>query len=174
MIRSLGKLRPQVPSTAYVDESAQVIGDVILGEHASVWMNAVIRGDDCPIRIGAYTNIQDNCVIHVEEGLYGVTLEHHVTVGHGVILHGCHIEPRCLIGMGAIILNAVRIGTGSIVAAGTVVAEHTVVPPHSMVMGVPGTVRRPLTDEELARIDHGAEAYFRLKEQFLVERRGRS
>jgi carbonic anhydrase/acetyltransferase-like protein (isoleucine patch superfamily) len=166
MIRSLGNLRPRVPATAYVDESAQVIGDVVLGEHASVWMNAVIRGDDSPIRIGDYTNIQDHCVIHVEERLYGVTLEDHVTVGHGVILHGCHIERRCLIGMGAIILNNARIGSGSIVAAGALVTEHSVIPPRSMVMGVPGTVLRPLTEEELARIDNGAEAYFRLKEQF--------
>ena len=174
MIRSLGKLRPLVPASAYVDASVQVIGDVVLGEHSSVWMNAVIRGDDCPIRIGDYTNIQDNCVIQVEEGLYGTTLEDHVTVGHGVILHGCHIEPRCLIGIGAIILNNARIGTGSIIAAGPLVAEHTVIPPRSMVMGVPGIVRRTLTDEELARIDHGAEAYFRLKEQSLAERRGSS
>src|ERR1051325_10248968 len=132
MIRSLGLHRPCVPATAYVDESAQVVGDVILGEHSSVWMNAVIRGDDCPIRIGDYTNIQDNCVIHVEEGRYGVTLEDHVTVGHSVILHGCYIERRCLIGMGAIILNDVRIGTGSFIAAGSVVTEHSVVPPGSM------------------------------------------
>jgi len=174
MIRSLGKFRPQVPATAYVDDSAQVIGDVVLGEHSSIWPGAVLRGDVMPIRIGDYTNVQDNCVLHVETDLYGVTIEDHVTVGHGVILHGCHIEPRCLIGMGAIILNDVRIGTGSIVAAGTVIAEHSVIPPRSIVMGVPGKVRRPLTDQESARIDHGAEVYFHLKERFLTERRGGS
>lgn len=171
MTRSLGNLHPRISPTAYVDETAQVIGDVVLGEHASVWMNVVIRGDLMPIRIGDYTNIQDNCVIHVEEDLYGVTLEDHVTVGHGAILHGCHIEPRCLIGMGAIVLNDVRIGTGSFIAAGTLIPEHTVIPPRSMVMGIPGMVRRTLTDADLARIDQGADAYFELKERYLAERR---
>lgn len=171
MIRSLGDLHPRIAATAYVDESAQVIGDVVIGEHASIWMNVVVRGDICSIRIGDYTNIQDNCVLHVEENLYPLTLEDHVTVGHGVLLHGCHIERRCLIGMGAILLNDCRIGEGSIIAAGTVVAEHTVIPPRSMVMGVPGTVRRTVTDADLARIDDGPEAYFRLKERYLAEQR---
>ena len=166
MIRSLGDLHPQIAPTAYVDASAQVIGDVVIGEHSSIWPGAVLRGDLMPIRIGAYSNIQDNCIVHVEIDLYGVIVEDRVTVGHGVILHGCHIERRCLIGMGAIILNDVRIGSGSIVAAGSVVAEHTVIPPGSLVMGVPGTVRRPVTEEELARIDQGPKAYFRLKERF--------
>ena len=148
-----------------------MIGDVVIGEHASIWMHAVVRGDVCSIRIGDYTNIQDNCVLHVEEDLYSLTLEDHVTVGHGVLLHGCHIEPRCLIGMGAILLNNCRIGTGSIIAAGSIVPEHTVIPPHSMVMGVPGTVRRTITDADLARIDDGLEAYFRLKERYLAEQR---
>jgi carbonic anhydrase/acetyltransferase-like protein (isoleucine patch superfamily) len=170
MIRSFGNLHPRITATAYVDESAQVIGDVVIGEHASVWPGAVLRGDIHSIRIGEYTNIQDNCVVHVEEGLYPVVVEDHVTVGHGVILHGCHIEPRCLIAMGAIMLNDVRIGTGSIVAAGAIIAEHTKVPPGSLVMGVPGKVRRGLTEDDFKRIDRGADAYFRLKERFLAER----
>ena len=171
MIRSLGDLHPQVAATAFVDETAQVIGDVVIGEHASIWMHAVLRGDVRWIRIGDYTNVQDNCVLHVEENLYGVTVADHVTVGHGVILHGCHIEPRCLIGMGAILLNNCRIGSGSIIAAGSIIPEHTVIPPHSMVMGVPGTVRRAVMEADLARIDDGSEAYFRLKERYLAEQR---
>ena len=170
MIRSLGHLHPTIAPTAYIDETAQVIGDVVIGEHSSVWMNAVLRGDLCPIRIGACTSIQDNTVLHVEEDLYSVVLEDRITVGHCVVLHGCHIESRCLIGMGAIILNDVRIGTGSIVAAGTVVPEHTVIPPGSLVMGIPGTVRRALREDDYQRIDYGAEAYFRLKERYRAER----
>ena len=171
MIRSLGDLHPQIAATAFIDETAQVIGDVVIGEHASVWMNAVVRGDICSIRIGDYTNIQDNCVLHVEEDFYSLTLEDHITVGHGVLLHGCYIERRSLIGMGAILLNDCRIGTGSVIAAGTVVAEHTQVPPGSLVVGVPGKVRRAITDADLARIDDGPEAYFRLKERYLAEQR---
>jgi carbonic anhydrase/acetyltransferase-like protein (isoleucine patch superfamily) len=171
MIRSLGDLHPRIAATAFIDETAQVIGDVVIGEHASVWMHAVLRGDVCPIRIGDYTNIQDNCVLHVEEDLYPMTLEDRITIGHGVILHGCHIERRCLIGMGAIVLNDARIGAGSIIAAGTIVAEHVQIPPGSLVMGVPGKVRRPVTESDLARIDNGSEAYFRLKERYLAEQR---
>ena len=171
MIRSLGELHPQVAASAYIDETAQVIGNVAIGEHASIWMNAIIRGDLCPIRIGEHTNIQDHCLLHVEEDLYSLTIEDHVTVGHGALLHGCYIERRCLIGMGAIILNDCRVGSGSIIAAGTVLAEHTVIPPGSMVMGIPGTVRRAITDADLARIDDGPEAYFRLKERYLAEQR---
>ena len=172
MIRSIGDLRPQIAATAYVDESAQVIGDVVIGEHASVWMNAVLRGDMQSIRVGDYTNIQDNCVLHVEENLYGVVLEDHITVGHGVILHGCHIERRCLIGMGAIILNNCRIGWGSVIGAGSLVPEHTVIPPRSMVMGIPGKVQRTLSDADIERINNGADAYYRWKEKYLADLRG--
>ncbi|HWP86053.1 MAG TPA: gamma carbonic anhydrase family protein [Terriglobia bacterium] len=171
MIRSIGGLHPRIAATAYVDESAQVIGDVVLGEHSSVWPNAVLRGDMHWIRVGDYTNIQDHCVLHVEENLYGVTLEDHITVGHRAILHGCYIERRCLIGMGSIVLNNARVGWGSIIAAGSVVPENTVIPPRSLVMGVPGTVRRATTDADLAKIDHGAEAYVRWKERYLAELR---
>ena len=172
MIRSLGNLHPRIAMTAYVDQAAQILGDVMIGEHASVWPGAVLRGDMHFIQVGDYTNIQDNCILHVEEGIYGVTLEDHITVGHGVILHGCHIEPRCLIAMGSIVLNDVHIGTGSIIAAGTVVAEHTRIPARSLVMGVPGKVRRQTTDADLKRIDGGVEAYLRWKERYLKEFRG--
>src|SRR5208282_975595 len=122
----------------YVDVSAQVIGDVVLGEDASIWMNTVVRGDVHYIRIGRNTNIQDNSVLHGMLGKWPVVLGDDVTVGHNVTLHGCVIEDRCLIGMGVIILNGARIGAGSIIAAGALIPEETVIPPGSLVMGIPG------------------------------------
>ena len=118
MIRSYKGVRPMIPATCYVDDSAQIIGDVVLGEHASVWMNAVVRGDVHEIRIGAHSNVQDNSVLHGMKQQWGVYLGEYVTVGHSVTLHGCVVEDRCLIGMGTIILNGARIGAGSIIAAG--------------------------------------------------------
>ena len=125
MIRSYKGITPQFPDTCYVDDSAQLIGDVILGEHSSVWMNAVLRGDVHEIRVGHYSNIQDNCVLHGMKEQYGVYVGDYVTVGHNVVLHGCRIEDRCLIGMGSIILNGAVIGSGSIIAAGTLIPEKT-------------------------------------------------
>src|SRR5256714_4985227 len=118
MNRSYKGGKPTIPASCYVDESAQIIGDVVLGEHASVWMNAVVRGDVHEIRIGAHSNIQDCSVLHGMKEQWGVYLGEYVTVGHTVTLHGCVIEDRCLIGMGSIILNGARIGAGSIIAAG--------------------------------------------------------
>ncbi len=174
MIRSFQGITPQIAPTAYIDDSAQIIGDVVIGEHSSVWPQAVIRGDDHYIRIGAHTNIQDNAVLHVESELYPLVVGDRVGVGHNAILHGCQIESRCLIGMGAMILNNARIGTGSIVAAGAVVPENTVVPPGSLIMGLPGKVRRQLNDEDLQRIDRNVASYDRLKNQYLAERNGSS
>ena len=125
MIRSYKGLTPAVLASCYIDDSAQIIGHVILGEHASVWMNAVLRGDVNSIRVGAHSNIQDCTVLHGMKGQYAVILGEYVTVGHSVTLHGCVIEDRCLIGMGSIILNGARIGAGSIIAAGTLIPEIT-------------------------------------------------
>ncbi|MBI1955831.1 MAG: gamma carbonic anhydrase family protein, partial [Acidobacteria bacterium] len=121
MIRSFGGIAPQIAPTAYVDETAQIIGDVVIEEHASIWPNVVIRGDVNYIRIGSHTNIQDNSVLHVGTDRYPLLVGDRVTVGHNVVLHGCRIESRCLIGIGAVVLNGVQIGEGSIVAAGSVV-----------------------------------------------------
>src|ERR1700730_1031261 len=132
MIRSYKGKRPTFPESCYVDDSAQIIGDVILGEHTSVWMNAVLRGDVHSIRIGAYSNVQDCSVLHGMRNQYSVNVGEWVTVGHNVTLHGCMIEDTCLIGMGSIILNNARIGRGSIVAAGTVIAENMVIEPNSL------------------------------------------
>src|ERR1700676_3027877 len=143
MIRSYRGRWPQIAASAYIDPAAVIIGDVTIGEHASVWPGVIIRGDVHWIRIGARSNIQDGSILHVMKDQYPLTIGEGVTVGHGVILHGCTIESRVLIGMGSILLNGAKIGTGSIVAAGTLVPENTVVPPGSLFMGHPENFPRP-------------------------------
>ena len=170
MIRPYKGITPQVQSTCYVDESAQLIGDVVLGEHASVWMNAVLRGDVHSIRIGAHSNVQDCSVLHGMKEQYGVYVGEYVTVGHTVTLHGCVIEDRCLIGMGSIILNGARIGAGSIIAAGTLIAEKTVVEPRSLWMGSPGKFRRKLEEKDQETILRYANNYLGYKDSYLGER----
>ncbi|MGE3276149.1 MAG: gamma carbonic anhydrase family protein [Vicinamibacterales bacterium] len=159
MIRTFKGTTPTVDPSAYVDESAQVIGDVQIGAESSVWMNVVIRGDVHRIRIGRRTNIQDLTMVHVMRDTHPTTIGDEVTVGHSAVIHGCTIEDRCLIGMGAVLLNGVHIGHDSIVAAGTLLPEGAVVPPRSMVMGRPGKVKRELTDEEVAEIRWYADNY---------------
>jgi carbonic anhydrase/acetyltransferase-like protein (isoleucine patch superfamily) len=158
-----------VDPSAFVDQSAQVIGDVTIGPESSIWMNAVVRGDVNAIRIGARTNIQDGTIVHVQGGTHPTVVGDEVTVGHGVNLHGCIVEDRCLIGMGAILLNGSRIGAGSIVAAGTLVPQGMEVPPGSMVMGVPAKVRRPLTAEERATLEKSAAGYVRYRLDYMPE-----
>jgi carbonic anhydrase/acetyltransferase-like protein (isoleucine patch superfamily) len=170
MIRSYKNISPTIPASCYVDDSAQIIGDVVLGEHASVWMNAVVRGDVHAIRIGAYSNIQDCSVLHGMKEQYGVYLGEYVTVGHTVTLHGCNIEDRCLIGMGSIILNGARIGAGSIIAAGTLIPEKTVVEPGSLWMGSPGKFRRMLEPVDSESIMRYATNYLGYKVAYLAER----
>ena len=150
---------PRLASGAWVADSAQVIGDVELGENASVWMNAVLRGDVNAIRVGANSNVQDCAVLHGMRYEYPVMVGEWVTIGHNATVHGCVVEDAVLIGMGATILNDVRIGEGSIVAAGAVIAEHTVIPPNSLVAGVPGKVRRTLGDEDRKLILKYAQDY---------------
>ena len=162
-------MKPVIPATSYVDESAQIIGDVVLGEHASVWMNAVVRGDVFAIRIGAHSNVQDCSVLHGMKNQYGVTLGEYVTVGHSVTLHGCVVEDRCLIGMGVVILNGARIGAASIIAAGTLIPEGTVVEPGSLWMGMPGKFRKKLHHEDQEMILRYARNYLGYKEQYLAE-----
>jgi len=167
MIRSYKGVSPSIPATCYVDDSAQIIGDVVLGEHASVWMNAVVRGDVHAIRIGAHSNIQDNSVLHGMKEQYGVFLGEYVTVGHTVTLHGCTIEDRCLIGMGSIILNGAKVGAGSIIAAGTLIPEKVVVEPGSLWMGSPGKFRRKLDAAEQETIMRYARNYLGYKNEYL-------
>jgi carbonic anhydrase/acetyltransferase-like protein (isoleucine patch superfamily) len=169
MIRSYKGISPQIGAGCYVDESAQIIGDVKLGPNSSVWMNAVLRGDVHEIRVGANSNIQDCCVLHGMKEKYGVYLGDSVTVGHSVTLHGCVVEDRCLIGMGVIVLNGARIGAGSILAAGTLIPERAVVEPGSLWMGSPGKFRRRLTEEDSVSILRYAENYLGYKESYLRE-----
>jgi carbonic anhydrase/acetyltransferase-like protein (isoleucine patch superfamily) len=150
MIKSFRGVHPQIHPSAFVEDSAQIIGDVQIGEESSVWFNAVLRGDVYYIRIGNRTNIQDGTVVHVSNGTHATILEDEVTVGHNATLHGCYIERGCLIGMGSIVMDDVRIGAESIVAAGALVAPGTHVPPRSLVIGAPARIKRELTDEEVA------------------------
>jgi carbonic anhydrase/acetyltransferase-like protein (isoleucine patch superfamily) len=169
MLRPFRSIYPTVHQSAYVDQSAQVIGDVHIGAESSVWMNVVVRGDVHSIRIGARTNIQDGTIVHVMRETHPTVIGDDVTIGHGAVVHGCTIEDRCLIGMGAVVLNGCRVGTGSIVAAGSVLPEGMVVPPGSMVMGVPAKVRRPLTTEEDTSIKWYADNYVRYRLDFQHE-----
>ena len=169
MLRSYQGIRPAVPASCYVDVSAQVLGDVVLGEHASVWMNAVLRGDVNSIRVGARSNVQDCAVLHGQRHKYSVTIGEMVTIGHNATVHGCVVEDACLIGIGAVVLNDARIGEGSIVAAGAVIPEHAVIPPNSLVAGVPGKVRRVLGEEDRKLILMYANNYLDYTRIYLAE-----
>jgi carbonic anhydrase/acetyltransferase-like protein (isoleucine patch superfamily) len=169
LIRSFRGRNPQIAASAYIDPQAVIIGDVSIGTDSSVWPGVVIRGDVNFIRIGARTNIQDGSVLHVMRDTHPLILGDAVTIGHGVVLHGCTIESRCLIGMGSIILNGAIIGTGSIVAAGTLVPEGTDVPPGSLFMGHPGKFRRSLNDTDQSSIEDYAQRYVEYKDAYKAE-----
>jgi gamma-carbonic anhydrase len=158
---------PIVHPTAFVDESAQVIGDVEIGPDSSVWMHVAIRGDVNFIRIGRRSNVQDGSVVHVMHDTHPTRIGDEVTIGHGAIVHGCTIADRVLVGMGAIILNGAVVHEDSIIAAGTLVTERTIIPARSLVMGSPGKVRRALTDDDVLSIRQYAENYVRLKGDYL-------
>jgi carbonic anhydrase/acetyltransferase-like protein (isoleucine patch superfamily) len=159
---------PQIAASAFIAESADLIGDVTIGEDASVWFRAVLRGDVHSIRVGARSNIQDGSVLHGMKEQHPVILGDDVTVGHNVTLHGCTIENLCLIGMGSIILNGARIGEGSIIAAGSLVPEGTVVPPRSLFMGMPAQFRRHLSEDDLKIIRRYSQNYLGYKDSYLA------
>jgi len=169
MIRSYQGRAPEVHPSCYVDLSAQLIGDVTLGEHSSVWMNAVLRGDVNSICVGSNSNVQDCAVLHGQRNLYPVIVGDWVTIGHNATVHGCVVEDECLIGIGSRVLNNCRIGAGSIVAAGAVVPEHTVVPPRTLWAGVPAKLRRELSDKDRALILEYAKNYLDYTEIYLKE-----
>lgn len=160
---------PRVHPSAFIDVSAQVIGDVEIGEESSVWMAVVIRGDVHHIRIGRRTNVQDGTIVHVMKDTHPTVVGDDVTIGHAAMIHGCTIEDRCLIGMRATLLNGCRIGTGSIVAAGALVPEDMVVPPQSLVMGMPARVKRTLGDEALAEIQMLADRYVQYRLDYMEQ-----
>jgi carbonic anhydrase/acetyltransferase-like protein (isoleucine patch superfamily) len=170
MIRPFRGKHPQIHPSAYIEESAQIIGDVVIGEESSVWFNAVVRGDVFYIRIGNRTNVQDGTVIHVQNDSHATILEDEVTIGHNVTLHGCYVERGCLIGMGAIVMDDVRVGEKSLVAAGALLSPGTKIPPRSLVMGAPARVKRQLTDEEVAHLDVFWQNYIRYTAEYKGEK----
>lgn len=171
MIRRYQGRLPAIPASCYVDISAQLIGDVELGEHSSVWMNAVLRGDVNSIRVGSNSNVQDCAVLHGQRHLYAVSVGDWVTIGHNATVHGCVVEDAVLIGMGVTILNDCRIGEGSIIAAGAVIPENTIIPPRSLVAGIPGKVRRELDDKDRELILQYAKNYLDYVQIYLEEQK---
>src|SRR6476469_9644354 len=170
MLRPYKGVSPAIAAGCYIDQSAQIIGDVTIGENSSVWMNAVVRGDVYAIKIGKNSNVQDCSVLHGMRHKYGVTMGDWVTVGHSVTLHGCTIGDRCLIGMGSVILNNAKVGEGSIIAAGTVIPENTVIEPYSLWMGVPGKFSKKTDDEKTQQmILQYAKNYLDYTKQYLNE-----
>jgi len=169
MIRGYQGKLPHIPSSCYVDVSAQVIGDVTLGERSSVWMNAVLRGDVNSIRVGSNSNVQDCAVLHGQRHLYPVIVGDWVTIGHNATVHGCVVEDAVLVGIGVRVLNDCRIGEGALLAAGSVIPEHTVVPPRTLWAGVPAKLRRELTDGDHALILKYAQNYLDYAEIYLRE-----
>lgn len=149
-VRAFGGVLPRIHPSAFIELSAQIIGDVEVGAQSSIWFNSVVRGDVNPIRIGQRTNVQDLCMVHVTKDRTRTDLGDDVTVGHHVVLHGCRVGNRVLIGMGAILMDGVEVGDDCIVAAGALLTPGTCVPPGSLVVGSPARVKRALTDEERA------------------------
>ncbi len=162
MIRPYRGVSPRIAVSAYIDPSAQVLGDVVIGERSSVWFHVAIRGDVNYIRIGDETSIQDNCVVHVDHMVFPCLIGNRVTVGHSVVLHGCVIEDDSLIGIGAIVLNGAKVGRGAIVAAGALVPENMDVPPGMLVMGTPAKVKREVTAEEQVRFRKNCDNYVKI------------
>ena len=167
MIRTYQGHSPQIHPSCYIDPSAQILGDVAIGERSSVWMNAVIRGDVNSIRVGACSNVQDCAVLHGQRNLYPVIVGDWVTIGHNATVHGCVVGDLCVIGMGARVLNDSRIGDGCIIAAGSVVPEHSQVSPRTLWAGVPAKLRRELSDKDLALIREYAQNYLDYVEIYL-------
>ena len=166
MLRPYRSILPRIHPTAFIDDSAQVIGDVEIGEESSVWMHVVIRGDVNRVTIGRRTNIQDGTVVHVTHGTHPVSIGDEVTVGHAAVLHGCTVGNGCLIGMGALVLDGAEIGEGTIVGAGALVLEHMKVPSRSLVVGRPAVKRRDLTEAEVAAIRASADRYVGYREDY--------
>ena len=156
-IRGYRGVTPKIAATAYIDPSAQVIGDVVVGERSSVWPNTTVRGDVNYIRIGDETNVQDNCCLHVQRDEFPLLLGNRVSVAHSVTLHGCVIEDECLIGIGAIVLNGARIGDECLIGAGALIPEGKEIPPRSVVFGSPGKVIRQVGEQELERMRWGVQ-----------------
>jgi len=166
MIESFQTRTPRIAATAWVHASAVIIGDVTLGEHVSVWPGAVLRGDRDAIVVGARSNVQDGVVIHCDPGL-PCTIGERVTIGHRAVVHGATVGDGSLIGIGAVVLNGAMIGEGALIAAGAVVSERMVVDAHMLVAGVPAVAKKPLSDEQRARVAGSHATYVALKDEYL-------
>ncbi|MGA6827682.1 gamma carbonic anhydrase family protein [Nitrospira sp. NS4] len=169
MIRTFQGIKPTIPDSCFIEDTAVVIGDVVMGEACSVWFNAVIRGDVHYIRIGNRTNVQDLCMLHVTHDTHPLIIGNEVTIGHSVVLHGCTIKDRVLVGMGAIVMDGAVIGEDSVVGAGALVVEGTIVPPKSLILGSPAKVKRAVTEQELAWVKESAENYVQYARQYLSD-----
>ncbi|MDO5504587.1 MAG: gamma carbonic anhydrase family protein [Actinomycetia bacterium] len=158
MLVALGETSPVVADDAWLAPTATVVGNATIGAQASLWYGAVVRADGDAVSIGARSNLQDNAVVHTDPGFPAVIGEG-VSIGHNAVVHGCTIEDRVIIGMSATVMNGARVGSDSILAAGTLVSEGVEIPPRSLVVGVPGKVRRELTDAELEKVRLNASVY---------------
>ena len=167
MIRIFQGITPVIPKSCFIEDTAVVIGDVVMGEQCSVWFHTVIRGDVHYIRIGHRTNIQDLSMLHVTHDTHPLIIGSDVTIGHHVVLHGCTLKDRVLIGMGAIVMDGALVGEDSVVGAGALVTERTIVPPKSLVLGSPAKVRRPVTEKELSWILESSANYVRYAGQYM-------
>jgi carbonic anhydrase/acetyltransferase-like protein (isoleucine patch superfamily) len=168
MIRTFQGVTPTIPKSCFIEDTGIVIGDVVMGEQCSVWFHAVIRGDVHYIRLGHRTNIQDLCMLHVTHDTHPLIIGSDVTIGHHVILHGCTIQDRVLVGMGAIIMDGAVIGEDSIIGAGALVTEDTIIPSKSLAFGSPAKVRRPVTEQELSWIRESSANYVQYASLYLM------
>ena len=174
VVRTFDGKTPRLGRAVFLAETCAVIGDVVIGDEASIWYAAVLRGDGYPIRIGARTNLQDGALVHVTTGQFAAVVGDDCTIGHGAIIHGCTIEDRCLIGMGATILDGARVGRGSLVGAGALITPGTDIPPDSLVLGAPAKVVRPIKPSEREQIEYGAVHYVELARRYLAADAGPS
>lgn len=169
MLRPYRGVLPKVAESAYIDQAAQLIGDVVIGERSSVWPNVTIRGDVNYIRVGDECSVQDNCVLHVDHRTYPCIVHNRVTVGHSAVLHGCEVFDGALIGIGAIVLNGAIVGEGAVVAAGALVPEGMHVPSRTLVMGTPAKVKRAITPQEEERFVENCDWYVSLAKEYKEE-----
>lgn len=169
MIKEFRGIKPKIHETVFVAENASIIGDVEIGENSSVWFNSVVRGDVNHIKIGARSNIQDGSIIHVSSKTHPTIIEDEVTLGHRATLHGCRVETGCLIGIGAIVLDGVRVGKNSLVAAGSLLTPNTQIPPGSLVLGSPARVKRRLTTDEIYNLARFWQNYTKLSQVYKHE-----
>ena len=169
LVRPYGGKAPRLHESAFAVETATIVGDVEIGAESSVWFGAIVRGDVNFVRVGARTNVQDLCVLHVTSRTHPTVVGDEVTLGHRVTLHGCTVERRALVGMGAIVLDGAVVGEEAMVGAGALVPPGMVVPPRTLVVGAPAKVKRPLSPEEIAHLARSAERYAAYARQYRAE-----